>query len=146
MPCTLWHKAGDIDVGFDIHRAAEHRHRIGVIEHQGIWAITLHVAGDIDQDRYRAQRTENAGDAARVADVHIDAVFHRDLDIVPPDLGRADQNCDDHIIGATQRFDAVHGGAHGGRIFACFDNTGDGALGEIKALGVDIHQRDLAAF
>ena len=64
---------------------------------------------------------------------------------MPPDLGRAHQDRDHHIIGAAQRFDPVHRGGHGRRVFACFDDAGYSALGEIEALGVDIHQRDLAA-
>ena len=67
-------EAGYGDVGFALHRVAEHGHRIGVVEHDGVGTQLLHIAGDRQHGIKRAQGAEDAAGSARVADVGIDAV------------------------------------------------------------------------
>ena len=50
-------------------------HGVGVIEHDGIGAELLHVAGDIDKYRDSSQCAEYAAGAERIADTLVDAVL-----------------------------------------------------------------------
>ena len=117
-----------------LHRAAEHRHRVGVVEQDRVRAEAFHVAADVEHHRDRAQRAEDAGWPARVADVGVHAVLLGNLDVVPPDADRRGQDGAEDGVGAFERLLAVHGREDGRRIVAFADDALDGAAREIEPL------------
>ena len=48
--------------GLALHRAAEHRHGVRVVQEDRVGAVALHVAADVQHHRDRAQGAEDAGD------------------------------------------------------------------------------------
>lgn len=81
------------------------------------------------------------GGAARVADVDVDVVLFRNLNVGAEDRKAALQDRDDHPVGILQRFAAVEGRFDLRRIFAGFDDLFDGGSDETELFGIDIHQR-----
>ena len=117
-------QAGQAQIGLAGHGAAEHRHRVGVVQHGHIrLGVALDVASDIEHDRDRAQGAEDARHAARIADVHIHAIFLGDFNIVAPDANPAGQDGDQDEVGVLQRLLAVGGRHHFGRVIAHLDDA-----------------------
>lgn len=93
-----------------LDRAAQHRHRIGVVEQGRLRAVFFHVAHNIHHRVDGAQETKNPRRSARVAHIGIHAVLLGDFDIVPPDLRAASQDGCQHYIRALQRLNSVQCG------------------------------------
>ena len=125
---------------FALHRTAEHRHGIGVVEVNGVGAVTVDVGGDVQDGVDRAQIAEDAARAARIADVRIYAVFLGNENIVLPDVHFAVEDRGHNAVGAHERFLAVERRQHFGRILALGYDAVYRALDVIKPLGVDVHQ------
>src|SRR5260370_40080264 len=60
----------------------EYRHRIGIVEHQGLRAEPLGVVKNIQPDGTSAQRLKDSSWADGVADTLVHAILHRDIEIV----------------------------------------------------------------
>ncbi len=84
-----------------LNRAAQHRHRISVVEQGRLRAVFFHVAHDVHHRVDGAQETKNPRRTARVAHVGIHAVFLGDFDIMPPDLCAARKDGRQHHIRAS---------------------------------------------
>ena len=97
---------------------------------------------EVQHHRDSSQRAEEAGNAARVADVGVNAVFLRDLDVAAEDFHPALQDGDRHPVRARERFGAVGGGGNLGGIVAGGDDLVHGGLDEVEPLLVDVHQGD----
>ena len=89
-------KADGFDFCIPLHKAGQHRHRVGVIEEPCVRTDGLHIPCDPAQNGDRAQRAENAADPERISDGLAQAVFLGDLKIddraglIKPDLDRID--------------------------------------------------------
>ncbi len=94
-------QARELNAGLALHRAAEHRHRVRVIEHRRVRAEALHVASDVEHHRDGPQCAENTGRAARVTHVGVHAILLRDLNVVTPDVHPLGENGDTHDIRAA---------------------------------------------
>ena len=136
-------QTGDRDVCLALKSAAQHGHRVGVVEQDGVRAVFLHVAHDIHHGRQGAQEAEDAARAACIADIDIHAVFLGDLDIVSPDLDAAGQDGGQHHIGVLERLDPVEGGGDGCRVLAGLDQFDHRLFGKFQPFGIDIHQDDM---
>ena len=124
-------------------RAAQHRHRVGVVEQNGLRAVFFHVADNVHHRVDRAQEAEDARRAARVADVGVHAVLLGDFDVVPPDVGGAGQDGRQHHVGASQRLGPIQRRGDFGGIVAQGDDLFDRAPRKVQAFRVNVHQRDL---
>ena len=111
-------EARERNTGLPLHGPAEHDHRVGIVEHHRVGAVALHILGNTEHHRNGAQRTEDAGRAARVANVGVNPILLGDLNVVAPDIQPAGQNGDDHIVGPLQRRRAILGRRDGGGIVA----------------------------
>ena len=100
-------QARDLDVCFGLHGLAEHRHRIRVIQEDRIRAIFLNIPADIQHQGNIAQRAENTGDAACIADVDIDAELHGDLNIIAPDVDPAVEDRTQNAVRTGKRLRAA---------------------------------------
>ena len=97
----------DLDVCFGLHGLAEHRHRIRVIQKNRVWAVFLDIPANVQHQRDIAQSAENAGDAARIADVDIDAELHGDLNIIAPDVDPAVEDRTQNAVRTGKRLRAA---------------------------------------
>jgi len=70
-----------LDAGMPEHVAGQHRHRVGVVDQEGVGADFLDVAGEIGHDRDGAQRPHDAADPERVGDRLAQAVLFRDFKV-----------------------------------------------------------------
>ncbi len=95
---------------------------------------------DLHHHRDGAQGAEDAATPARVAHVDVDAVLLGDLDVVAPDVGRAGQDGDQHVVGAGQRLAAIERGDDGGRVLALVDDALHRLSRPFEPVGVDVHQ------
>jgi len=130
----------DRDVGLPLECAAQHGHRVGVVEQDGVRAVFLHVVHDVQHGQQGAQEAEDTARAARVADIDVHAEFLGDLDIVTPDLGAAGQDGGQDHVGARERLSPVEGGGDGCRALAGLDEPGHRLPDEFQPIGVDVHQ------
>ena len=92
MPWTLWHRPEIFTSQAASDTADEHRHRVGVVEPGGVGTIALDVVPYVNHDWQGAQGAEDARRAARIADIGVDAILHRDLDVGAEDLYTALQD------------------------------------------------------
>ena len=138
-------EAGAADLRLALDGAAEHRHRVRVVEEDGVGADLLHVPADIQHDRDGAQSAEDAGGAAGVAHVEVDPVLLRDLDVVAPHRDGCRKDGAEDGIRALKGFAAVERRLDLGRIVALVHDPLHGGLRELKALFVDIHQAQRGA-
>ena len=76
----------NVDVCISLHSFAKHSHRIGVIKHKCIRTYLFHILANIQHQRNIPKCSEDARNASRVANVYVDTVFHRNLDLVSPDI------------------------------------------------------------
>ena len=125
-----------------LHGAAQHGHGVGVVQVDGVRAVTVDVRRDVHDGVDRAQVAEDAARAARVAHVGVHAVFLGNQDVVLPDVHLAVQDGGHDAVRAHERFLAVQGGDDLGRILALGHDALHGAADVVQALGVDVHQRD----
>lgn len=109
-------KSRDPHVRRALHGPAKHGHRVGVIQKQGVRAEPLDVPGDVAHHGNGAQRPEDAGHAAGVADVDIHAVFHRDFDVMTPHLNAPGQDGAHDEIRSRQGLPAVEMGLDSRRV------------------------------
>ena len=86
-----------------VHAPAQHRHRVGVIQHPCVRAMRHHVAADLQQLRKGAQAAHDAAGRQRVADRLIDAVAFRYVDLALDRFVAADQHADDHVVSTVER-------------------------------------------
>ena len=122
--------------------AAEHRHRVRVVEEDGRGAQAFDVRRDFEDRVHRAQEAEDAARPAGVADVRVHPVFLGDGEVVLPDVGPALQDCRDHAVRALKRLAAVEGGHDLGRMTPVRRDALAGAADEVQPYRVDVHQRD----
>ena len=76
------------DPGIPLHSPAKHGHGVGVIEQDGVGAVSFHVPTDIQHDLHSTQKSEDASRSPSVAHVDVDTEFFWDLDIASPDANR----------------------------------------------------------
>ena len=87
------------------HRAGQHSHGIGIVQHPRIRTDLFHVTGKVQHHRDRAQGAEYAADTKRVGNRLLEAVFLRNLKIgdrtgiISAHLDRIDD-----IVRAAKRF------------------------------------------
>ena len=136
-------QAGHFDVGVGLHGLAKHRHGVRVVQKHRVGAIFFNVGANVEHQRNIAQRAENAGHAAGVANVDIHAVFLRNFDIVAPHVNVAVEHRAEHAIGAGERFGAAERGRHLRGLARSVHNLLHAAANALEPVGVDIHQRDL---
>ncbi len=121
---------------------AQHRHRVDVLEEQGVRAELLHVAADVEQHRDRPQAAHDPADSERVGDRLTDPVALGDDEVDHRRrMQAADLKAGDDVVRAVERDAPVGGRLHAG---ACPADLGDPAshhLRGLKALGIDVHQR-----
>ena len=109
-------EADRIDLAVVDRRPGVHRHRVGVVQEARAGLGDLaDVAAEIENDRDVALAVENAAGADRVADALVDAVFQRDLDVVPVGFEAADARAVDDVARAFERLPAVGRGGEPGR-------------------------------
>ena len=137
-------EAGDVDLRLALQIPAEHGHRVGVVQHDGIRAVLLDVARDLHHGRRGAQEAEDAGRAAGVADVDVYAVLLRDLDIGAENARAAREDGDDHAVRALERDLPVEGGGDLRFVLAGGDDLMHRAVDEVQTVGIDVHQGQLA--
>ena len=136
----------NLNVCFGLHGLAEHRHGVRVIQENRIRAIFLNIPADIQHQGNIAQRAENTGDAACIADVDIDAKLHGDLNIIAPDVDAAIEDRTQNAVRAGKRLRAalrrgdLRVRAHSGVDLS--DCGGD----PFEPLRVGVHQRQLTVF
>ena len=122
--------------------AAEHGHRVGVVEVDGARAVASDVGGDFEDRVDGAQEAEDAAWSAGVADVGVDAVLLGDEDVVLPDVDAAVEDRGDDALRVLQRLAAVERGHDLGGVLAVRHNALAGAADDVEPFGVDVHQRD----
>jgi len=127
-----------------LHRPAEHRHRVRVVEDGRLGGVPGDVADDIEHDRDRAQRAEDARRAASVADVGIHAVLLRDLDVGAEDLRSALQDRDQDAVRALDSLLAIRGGDDLRGVVPGGDDLLDRLPAELETLGINVHERERA--
>ena len=136
-------ESGDVQFReFALHAAAEHCHRVGVVEHDGVPAVAADILADVEHDRERPHGAEDSRRSPGVSDIDVDLVFHRNFDVGPEHLRPALQDGDDDAVGVFQSLLAVHGCEDFGRIVAGGDNFFDGLLDEGEPLFIDVHECD----
>jgi len=131
----------DLHAGLALHGAAQHGHRVGVIEQERIGTMPFDVPADIQHDRDGAQCAEDAARTPRVAHVGVHTVLLGNEDIVLPDLHIAAEDGAKHGVRAFEGRFAVHGGLDFRGIIAPFDDRFARPVGEIEPLFVDVHER-----
>ena len=68
-------ETGDFEMGVRfLHPAAQHRHGVGVVQHNGIRAEPVDIGADIQHDGQGAEHPEDTGGTAGIAHVDIDSV------------------------------------------------------------------------
>ncbi|CDN41254.1 hypothetical protein BN871_AD_00090 [Paenibacillus sp. P22] len=116
--------------------------RVGEVDQPGIRAQLLHAPGDVEHDRNRAHRLEEAADAARFLADH--AVLQRYALIQHAGRQLADADLAEHEVRSAQRFVQIrskHDAAiHAGR----FDHAAAESPDDAELPLVDVHQRELA--
>lgn len=133
------------DRGGRVHRPTQHGHRVGVVEHQGVGAIDLHVGADIKEHRNGPESPEDPPDPEGVGDRLAQPVFLRDFKVdhgarlVTGDLDHVD-----HVIGFVEGLNSVCGrrdlGLHA-------ESVGHPAGDEFTILQsplIDIHQGQMS--
>ena len=139
-------QTGHFNVGVGLHGFAQHGHRVGVIQEHRIRTIFFDVRADVEHQRNIAQSAEDAGYAARVADVDVHAVFFGNLDIVPPNVRVAVEHGAQHAVRTGQRFRTAERRGDLRRLAGRVHNPLYAAADSIQPFGVDVHQRQLAVF
>ena len=136
-------QSSDVNLCAGLHRLAEHRHGIRVVEEYRVRAVFFNIVANIEHQRNVAQRTEYAGYAPRVADVRVHAVLFGNLNVVPPDVDVAVENRTEHAVRAFQRRFSIECSGDFRAATHCavdlFDHPGD----EREPLRVYVHERDL---
>ena len=80
-----------IDLAVVDRRPGVHRHRVGVVQElRARLGDLADVVAEIEDDRDVALAVEDAAGADRVADALVDAIFQRDVDVVPISFEAAD--------------------------------------------------------
>ena len=90
-----------------VHRPDEHPHRVRVVEQRGVGAGLVHVGGDPEHHRDRAQAPEHAADVDGVVDRVPQAVAGGDVEVDLGGPGAADLDRVDHVVGVGQGGQAV---------------------------------------
>src|SRR5260370_1383479 len=73
---------------------SEYRHRIGIVEHPGLWAELLGIVKDIEPGRTGAQCLEDTARTNGIANTLIDPMLHGQIKVMAH-------------IGETGNFDAI---------------------------------------
>ena len=129
---------------YSSRRPGIHRHRVGVVQEAGAaFGDLADIAAEVEDHRDVALAVEDAAGADRVADALVDAVFERDLDVVPVGLQPADPRAVDDVAGAIQRRAAVGGGGNPGRQAAGFDHPLEDLADHRQVVLADVGQREL---
>jgi hypothetical protein len=115
----------DIDFGLALHTPAQHRHRVGVIQHNRFRCVFFNIPANFQHNRHGSHSTEDTGGAAGIPDIDVDTVFHRDFNIMPPDVNPAGKYGYNHTVGAFKGFRPVERRSDGGGIVPFFDNLFD---------------------
>ena len=135
-------ETGNLEVGVCfLHPAAQHRHGVGVVQHNGIGAEPVDVGADIQHDGQGAEHPEDTGGTAGITNINIDSVRHGDGNICAEHPVSALKNGDDHPIRPAQRFFPVHGYGQFCRIVPCGEDLFRHPAAEFQFYGVNIHQR-----
>ncbi len=98
-----------------VEQPAVHRHRVGVVDQDGIRAEGVHVGRDRLVGRGGAEETHDAARPERIPDRLIQAVLPGNLDIQPVRLQPTDLEGDDDVVGPVERPLAVVGRLDDGR-------------------------------
>ena len=133
-------------MGLALKCTAQHGHRVGVVEQNGVRAVFLHVTHDIHHRWQGTQEAEDAARTARIADIDVHAVFLGDFEVVPPDLDAAGQDGGQNHVSAFESFNPVECGRDGCRAIAGLNQFDHCLFGEFQPLGVDVHQNDVGIF
>ncbi len=83
---------------------SEDRHGIGVVEHPGLWAELFCIVQNVEPGGASAQRFEDASWAACVANTLIDAILHRNIEVMAYIGETSDLNGVDDEIAPCQQF------------------------------------------
>lgn len=106
VPCTLWHRP--VTSTFVSVCMALQSIDIGSCNSENrVWAVFLDIPANVQHQRDIAQSAENAGDAARIADVDIDAELHGDLNIIAPDVDPAVEDRTQNAVRTGKRLRAA---------------------------------------
>ena len=101
---------------FVVEGAADHCHRVDVVEQEGVRAEFAHVAGETAHDGYCAKCTKNCADGVGVTDTLVNSVFERDVDVEFVCFDAADLEGGDDEVGVSEGVAAV-GGDVGAGVF-----------------------------
>ena len=125
-----------------VDRPAVCRHRVDVVQEQGVRGKLIEFKAKLDEDRDRAERSKYPTGTKRIADALFHAVSPRYFDVKLVRLQSALLKCRDHIIRIPESAFAIHGRLNFHREFSLFDDRLDDPAALFKALRIDIHQAD----
>ena len=131
------------DIRLRLKIAAEHRHRIGVVEYYSIRAQLLNISYDLEHERCRSEETENARRSSCISDAYVHTVLLRDLDVVSPYIHAALQYCYEHSVSSRESLCSVCISCHDSIVSPCRDDSLSSLFCVSEALFVDIHKSDL---
>ena len=132
------------DIRLCLKIAAEHRHRIGVVEHDSIRAQLLDISDYLEHQRRCSEETENARWSSCISYADVHAVLLRDLDVVSPYIHTALQYCYKHSVRSRQSFRSVCISCHDRIVPTCGNDSLSGLFCILKALLIDVHESYLA--
>ncbi|KAF9115366.1 hypothetical protein BGX30_006315, partial [Mortierella sp. GBA39] len=129
-------------VCFALHRPAQHRHRIRIIQKYRLRTVSLDIAANVQHHRNRAERPEYAGWPARISDINIYAILFRNLDVFPPYVQASRQDRADDPVRPVERSDPVGMRLDFRRIASGRNDFLHRLLRKSEALLVNVNQSD----
>ena len=125
-----------------VEQPAVHRHRIGVVDQEGIWAEGMHIGRNRLVGRRGAEEAHHAAGTERIADRLVQTVLAGNLDIKPVRLQPTDLEGDDDVVGPVERPLAVIGRLDDGREAVMLHQRPRRRAGSLGRGEVDVHQRE----
>ena len=138
-------EAYDLHLGGPERGQGEDRHRIGVVQHEGVGTELFGVVEDVQPVGSGAQRLEDSAGADGVADTLFDPVFHGDLVVELDGLEAVDLDEVDDVVGAPHHLAPFRGGFHRPALAGEGDDLLGELMGHLQTHGVDVDQCEASA-